>query len=107
MQKFNMIMAGGGGTRFWPLSRRDMPKQLLNLSGEDAMINETIKRCEKLVPVAHTFIVTNERQAAVMETILKKDMPRENILIEPCARNTAPCILPGCRRYHKPLRGAF
>ena len=44
MKIFNVIMAGGGGTRFWPLSRQEHPKQLLNLSGDDALINETIKK---------------------------------------------------------------
>lgn len=92
-KKFAVIMAGGGGTRFWPLSRRNMPKQLLSLSGNDAMINETIKRCEPLIPVGHTFIVTNKRQAKVMDTILMSSLPRENILKEPVPRNTAPCIL--------------
>ena len=63
MEKYAMIMAGGGGTRFWPLSRQDMPKQLLNLSGSDVMINETIKRCKKVIPTKKTFIVTNKGQA--------------------------------------------
>ena len=93
MKKFAMIMAGGGGTRFWPLSRQDMPKQLLNLTGKDIMINEAIKRCQKIIPAEKTFIVTNKRQAEKMESLLLREMSRENILIEPAARNTAPCIL--------------
>lgn len=93
MQVFSMIMAGGGGTRFWPLSRRNMPKQLLNLSGDDAMINETIKRCEPLIPIKNTFIVTNKVQSEVMKNILIEEFPRDNILVESAARNTAPCIL--------------
>ena len=44
MKRYGVIMAGGGGTRFWPLSRQAMPKQMLNLSGKDRMINETIDR---------------------------------------------------------------
>lgn len=93
MNKYSMIMAGGGGTRFWPLSRQNMPKQLLNLSGNDAMINETIKRSEELIPIQNTFIVTNKLQAEVMASILMPELPRENILKEPVPRNTAPCIL--------------
>lgn len=93
MNVYALIMAGGGGTRFWPLSRQSMPKQLLNLSGNDAMINETIKRCEPFIPLKHIFIVTNEEQAATMDNILMPQLPRENILKEPVARNTAPCIL--------------
>jgi len=93
VKAFSMIMAGGGGTRFWPLSRQNMPKQLLNLSGDDAMINETIKRCEALIPAQNTFIVTNKQQVNVMDTVLIPELPRENILKEPIPRNTAPCIL--------------
>ena len=93
MEKYSVVMAGGGGTRFWPLSRQDIPKQLLNLSGNDIMINETIKRCENLIPVEKTFIVTNKQQADKMDSSLLQNMPRSNILIEPVGRNTAPCIL--------------
>lgn len=90
---YSVIMAGGGGTRFWPLSRQDMPKQVLNLSGDDTMINETVKRCEPLIPVENTFIVTNKKHSDLMEQILIDTFLIENILIEPVARNTAPCIL--------------
>ncbi len=86
-------MAGGGGTRFWPLSRQDMPKQLLNLSGDDAMINETIKRCVKQVPIENIFIVTNKKQAIFMDSILIPEFPKGNIIQEPMAKNTAACIL--------------
>ncbi len=93
MDTYAVIMAGGGGTRFWPLSRQNMPKQLLNLSGTDAMINETIKRFEYIISPKNTYIVTNKSQADVMKDILLKKVPTENILVEPAARNTAACIL--------------
>ena len=93
MNKYMLIMAGGSGTRFWPLSRRNSPKQFLNLSGNDAMINETIKRCQELIPPEHTYIVTNKQQADALEKILLPIIPKENILVEPVGRNTAPCIL--------------
>lgn len=93
MKTYAVVMAGGGGTRFWPLSRQNMPKQLLNLSGSDAMINETIKRFETIISLKDTYIVTNKTQADVMKDILLTDIPRKNILSEPSARNTAPCIL--------------
>jgi len=93
MQKFMLIMAGGSGTRFWPLSRRNSPKQFLNLSGNDAMINESIKRCRSLVPPEHTYIVTNQQQADALNKILLPEIPRENILVEPASKNTAPCTL--------------
>ena len=50
MQVYGVIMAGGGGTRFWPLSRQKTPKQLLNLSGKDVMVNETIDRLALSIP---------------------------------------------------------
>ena len=62
MQKYSVIMAGGGGTRFWPLSRREMPKQLLNLTGKDTMVNETIDRIKENVLEENIFIVTNVTQ---------------------------------------------
>lgn len=93
MNTYALIMAGGGGTRFWPLSRQSMPKQLLNLSGDDIMINETINRCRDIIVAEDTFVVTNREQAEVMKDILTEAVPRENILAEPFGRNTAPCVL--------------
>jgi len=93
MQVFAVIMAGGGGTRIWPLSRHNMPKQILNISGNDAMINETIRRCEGIIPYKNTYIVTVKPQKKILEKILLTEIPTENILIEPVGRNTAPCIL--------------
>ena len=57
MRTFGVIMAGGGGTRFWPLSRQAEPKQLLNLSGKDLMINETIDRVATVCDKSDIFIV--------------------------------------------------
>ncbi|MCB9506245.1 MAG: NTP transferase domain-containing protein [Myxococcales bacterium] len=86
-----VIMAGGAGTRFWPLSRRHRPKQLLSLFGETPMITQTVARFEGMVPVDHIWIVTNDALGdAIAEAV--PGVPRENILTEPVARNTAPCI---------------
>jgi len=93
MNKFMVVMAGGGGSRFWPLSRLDFPKQFLPLSGRDAMINETIKRVDTLFSPERTFIVTGFHQKAAMKSVLLSFVPRENILYEPMPKNTAPCIL--------------
>lgn len=93
MEIFEVIMAGGGGTRFWPLSRKKRPKQLLNITGGDIMLNETIKRMDGLVDRKHVYIVTNEEQQALMKELLIEGVPFSNILVEPAARNTAPCIL--------------
>ncbi len=93
MKISTVILAGGGGTRFWPLSRQNMPKQLLNISGNDVMINETISRCEGLVSPLDTFVITNKSQTELLKQILIPEVPTENILIEPFARNTSACIL--------------
>lgn len=92
MQKFAVIMAGGGGTRFWPLSRQQMPKQLLNISGNDVMINESIKRLTDFIPLSNIFVVTNKKQKDIINQLILNDLPRENILFEPIGRNTSACI---------------
>lgn len=93
MNIFSAILAGGNGTRFWPLSRETSPKQLLNISGKDVMINETIKRCSNLIPKSNVYIVTAQSQSENVNKVLLPEVPRENILLEPLARNTAPSIL--------------
>lgn len=92
MKIYNVIMAGGGGTRFWPLSRQAHPKQLLNLSGEDALINETIKRINSLTDKENLFIVTNEKQIDLLKDTVGDMCEHANVLPEPSARNTAAAI---------------
>lgn len=86
-----VIMAGGAGTRFWPASRSLRPKQLLNLTGERTMIQETVARLEGLVAPEQLLVVTNERLVEPIRDQLP-DVPAEAILGEPCKRDTAPCI---------------
>lgn len=93
MEVYEVIMAGGGGTRFWPLSRKERPKQLLNISGKDIMLNETICRMDDIVERKNVFIVTNESQQCLMKDMIVEGVPFENILTEPVARNTSPCVL--------------
>lgn len=92
MKTYGIIMAGGGGTRFWPLSRQEEPKQLLNLSGNGLMINETIDRIRTVVERENLFIVTNQAQVPKMKTATAGRILDDHILSEPSARNTAACI---------------
>jgi mannose-1-phosphate guanylyltransferase len=93
MHKFATVLAGGGGTRFWPLSRQELPKQLINISGNDIMLNDTIRRFDGVIPLENTIVVTNASQAVLMESIMHISVPASNILVEPVARNTAASIL--------------
>ena len=86
-----VIMAGGSGTRFWPQSRRAMPKQLLRLTGEKTMLQETVLRLAPSIPYERTWIVTNRSHSEQTARQLP-EVPADRILIEPCGRNTAPCI---------------
>lgn len=92
MKAYGIIMAGGGGTRFWPLSRQEEPKQLLNLSGNDLMINETIDRISQVVELENMFIVTNVTQVPKMKMATADRLKENHILAEPSARNTSACI---------------
>lgn len=89
---YGVIMAGGGGTRFWPLSRANTPKQFLNITGEDTMINDTIKRIKSIVPTDKIIIVTNKIQKKMLSKVIQEDIPEANVLTEPVGRNTAACI---------------
>ena len=87
-----LIMAGGQGTRFWPLSRKDNPKQFLNLTdNQRTMLQDTVERIKPLVSPEQVFIATNKRyKKAIAEQL--NEVPEENIIIEPYKRNTAPSI---------------
>lgn len=92
MDKYGIIMAGGGGERFWPLSRRERPKQLLNLSGKEVMVNEAIDRLSRVCAQKNILVVTNAHQAENMQRVTAKRLRPEQILSEPAARNTVACI---------------
>ena len=92
MRLYGIIMAGGGGTRFWPLSRKKTPKQFLNLSGKDCMVNEAIDRLAQIVKYEDIFVVTNQSQADMMQEVTDGRISKTHILSEPAARNTAACI---------------
>ncbi|HIF31061.1 MAG TPA: mannose-1-phosphate guanylyltransferase [Planctomycetaceae bacterium] len=86
-----VIMAGGAGTRFWPASRRDVPKQLLALAGQRTMIQATVDRLSGLVDPENILIVTNERLVSSIQEQLPH-LPPDSIVGEPCKRDTAPCV---------------
>ncbi len=88
---FAVIMAGGKGERFWPLSREQRPKQMLNLFGEVSLIEQTVMRLRSLLPPERILIVTNGRYTERIQTILPY-LPKENIIGEPVGRDTAPCV---------------
>ena len=92
MKVYGVIMAGGGGTRFWPLSRKATPKQLLNLTGKELMVNEAVDRLSFVADKSDIFIVTNVTQVPSMLEATKERLKSDHILSEPSARNTAACI---------------
>jgi mannose-1-phosphate guanylyltransferase len=86
-----VIMAGGSGTRFWPASRANRPKQFLPLFGDETLLQATVRRIADWIGGDRTLIVTNQAHAAETARELPA-VPAANILREPCGRNTAPCI---------------
>jgi len=88
---FPVIMAGGSGTRFWPLSRAAKPKQFLPLTSSRPLIAETLKRLQGLAPNKNVRVVCGVSHAALVRKALPA-LPRANVVVEPQARNTAPAI---------------
>jgi mannose-1-phosphate guanylyltransferase len=84
-------MAGGQGTRFWPRSRRKLPKQLLNIVGERTMLEETVARVSPLIPAERTLVLAGEGYGQLIRACLPQ-LPEQNFLFEPVGRNTAACV---------------
>lgn len=88
-----MILAGGSGTRFWPLSRESHPKQLLNITGSKTLIQETLERLRPIIPPENLYIVSQEAHAYETCTQLGPlGFPTEHLIAEPVGRNTAPAV---------------
>lgn len=94
MSLFVLILAGGSGERFWPLSRKARPKQLLSLFGGETLLESTLQRLDGLVPAQNILILTNSDQEAGVRA-LAKSLPAENIVAEPAKRDTAAAIALG------------
>ncbi|TDJ49498.1 MAG: mannose-1-phosphate guanylyltransferase/mannose-6-phosphate isomerase, partial [Nitrospina sp.] len=89
----SIILAGGSGVRFWPLSRESHPKQLLNIAGEHTLIQDTVERLLPWTPIDRIYIITNEQHA--LETISQLaayGFKADHLIAEPVGRNTAPAV---------------
>jgi len=86
-----VLMAGGAGTRFWPRSRKDNPKQLIKIIGKKTMLQDTYSRIKGITETEKILIITGEN---LKEEIIKQlpELPKKNIITEPFGKNTAPCI---------------
>src|ERR1700736_5625327 len=91
---YALILAGGSGERFWPLSRRNRPKQLLRLVSKRTLLEETVSRLDGLVPPERILILTNVEQEKSVRDLLK-NFPKENIIAEPAKRETAAAVALG------------
>ena len=88
---YALIMAGGVGSRFWPKSRKNKPKQFLNFIGDKTLIQQTVERISPIIPEDRILISTNADYTNLVAELLP-EIPKENIIGEPVGRNTAPCI---------------
>ena len=99
--QYGIIMAGGIGSRFWPESTAEMPKQFLDLMGTGkSFIQQTFERLQKLIPAEQIYLLTNERY----RELIKKQLPQvsdNQIIAEPVMRNTAPAILYAAKKIHQ------
>jgi mannose-1-phosphate guanylyltransferase len=94
LDRYVIIMAGGKGERFWPVSREQTPKQLITLLGKRSFLQETVDRVLPLVPAKNIFVITNEVQAPLVHKQVPK-LPTANIIAEPCGRDTCAAVTLG------------
>lgn len=92
--RFVVIMAGGRGERFWPVSREKTPKQLIRLLGKRTFLQEAVDRVLPVVPLRHVLVITNAVQAPEVRRQLPK-LPKENVIVEPVGRDTCAAVTLG------------
>jgi mannose-1-phosphate guanylyltransferase len=92
--RYILIMAGGRGERFWPVSREKTPKQLIKLLGDRSFLQQAVDRCLPLVPLKNILVITNSSQAAEVRRQLPR-LPKENVVAEPVGRDTCAAVTLG------------
>src|ERR1700722_9616563 len=92
--RYVIIMAGGKGERFWPMSREKTPKQLITLLGKRSFLQQAVDRVLPLVPLKNILIITNAVQAPAVRKQLPK-LPKNNVIAEPCGRDTCAAVTLG------------
>ena len=98
---YAVIMAGGVGSRFWPVSTTEYPKQFHDMLGTgQTLLQRTYSRLQKFIPQENILILTNERYKDIVEEQIPNILPK-NLVLEPCMRNTAPCILYAAMKVNK------
>jgi len=100
-----VIMAGGSGTRFWPLSRISLPKQFLPIATPKPMIVETVERLLPLLPYESIYTISNRAQAAMIRSLVPS-LPARHVLVEPMSRNTAASLILATARVYRQDPGA-
>ncbi|SPE58958.1 Mannose-1-phosphate guanylyltransferase (GDP) [Verrucomicrobia bacterium] len=93
-QRFVIIMAGGKGERFWPVSREKTPKQLIHLLGDSSLLQQAVERVLPVVPRENILVITNEAQAAAVRQQLPR-LPKANVIAEPVGRDTCAAVTLG------------
>jgi len=93
-KQFAIIMAGGRGERFWPVSRETTPKQLIQLLGDRSLLQETVHRILPVIPAENILVITNQSQLREVRRQLP-DLPSSNLIAEPCGRDTCAAITLG------------
>ena len=88
---YHIILAGGSGSRFWPQSRTNSPKQLLKIIGDESMIRHTYNRLSNIASHNKIFVVASKKLCKLIHKDIP-EIPKENFIIEPSAKNTAPAI---------------